>query len=487
MFASLTDAHNQPNLPDISFSPSAIQSAQLNALRSAHEHGLAATDYDLQILEEMVADRESTDTVQFTDRLNAAFRRYAKDISLGHLSPLTDPEWHIPQQPLLIDQPDTTIDDIENLAPPHPAYKRLHAAMTRYQALRQGGGWKTIPAGPKLSLGILHPQSELVRNRLRMTNDFDDTTPANAYLFDSALDKATRGFQTRHGLLVNGIIDAATRKAMNVSLEDRIQQLSIAMERWRWLPRDLGDQYVWVNAAEARIDMIIGGKPVLSMRTIVGHSTRPTPSLQSEIRRIIFNPAWSVPQSIATEDLLPKLRNDHSHLKRNNFRIYTGSSNKIREVNPNDVDWSGISPNNFPYRFIQQPGPGNSLGRIKFIFDNPYNIYVHDTPSKALFALRTRTFSSGCVRLEQADEFASALLAADQNWTNADTQRYLDDGRTQGISLQRKIPIYLVYITSWVTEDGRAHFRRDLYHRDAAVSAASIANHQLPINHQHQF
>jgi murein L,D-transpeptidase YcbB/YkuD len=320
-----------------------------------------------------------------------------------------------------------------------------------------------------------------------MTNDYDGTTPANAYLFDSALDRATRGFQARHGLLVNGIIDEATRRVMNVSLEDRIQQLSIAMERWRWLPRSLGDEYVWVNAAEAKLNIIIDGKSVLSMRTIVGHSTRPTPSLQSEIRRVVFNPTWSVPYSIATEDLLPKLRNDHSFLTRNGFRVYTGSSNNTREVNPTDVDWSDISPNSFPYRFIQQSGPGNSLGRIKFVFDNPHNIYIHDTPSKGLFGLRTRTFSSGCVRLEQADEFANALLAADRDWSDTDTQRYLDDDHTQGINLQRKIPIYVVYITSWVTEDGQAHFRRDLYHRDAAVGDASIAHRQLPINHPHQF
>lgn len=462
---------------------------RLDALRSAHEHGLEPADYDVATLENMAAGRGTAAAERFAGKLDTSFRRYATDISQGRLSPLTDPDWHIPQRPVSADEPGTAIGNIEKLPPPHPDYERLHTAMVRYTAIRASGAWMEIPTGPKLSIGMLHPHAELVRNRLRMTSDYDAMTPANSYLFDSGLDEAARRFQARHGLRVNGVIDDATREVMNVPVEDRIRQLSIAMERWRWLPRELGDEYVWINAAEAMLDVVVDGSPVLSMRTVVGHSTRPTPSLQSEIRRVVFNPAWSVPYTIATEDLLPKLRNDREFLTRNGFRVYTGWRDDAREVDPAEIDWTAVSTDRFPYRFVQRPGPVNSLGRIKIVFNNPYDIYIHDTPSKGLFSLRTRTFSSGCVRLEQATELANTLLAraSDRNWSHADTRRYLDSNRTQGVNLQRRVPVYVVYITSWVSEDGLAHFRRDLYRRDAAVEAASVAFRRSQISHRHQF
>jgi len=478
--ALLTPAYGQTDSPELAFELSATQRAQLEALQSADEHGLSSTNYDVPALENLASNRTVATADRFNEKLDTAFRRYAMDISQGRLSPLTDPDWHIPPRTASEIEPGTTINAIERLKPPHPDYERLHGAMIHYQAIRKHGGWPMIPAGPTLSTGLLHPHAELARNRLRMTNDYDATAPASSYLFDAGLDEAVRNFQARHGLRVSGVIDDTTRKVMNVPVEDRIQQLAIAMERWRWLPRDLGDEYVWINAAEAMLDIVIDGQPILSMRTIVGHSTRPTPSLQSEIRRIVFNPTWSVPYSIATEDLLPKLRNDREFLTRNGFRVYTGGRDDTREVDPAEIDWTNISANRFPYRFIQQPSPGNSLGRVKIVFDNPYDIYIHDTPSKGLFGLRTRTFSSGCVRLEQATDFANVLLANDGDWSDADTRRVLGDERTRGINLQRRVPIYVVYITSWVSADGQAHFRRDLYRRDAAVMAARLEDGARP-------
>ncbi len=453
-----------------------MQRTQFNALRSAGEHGLEPADYDVFALEALASDPDAADL--FAERLDTAFRNYATDISRGRLSPFADPDWHIPLPAAPKDEPVAGLGDIEKLPPPHPAYQRLHGAMIRYQAIRKNGGWINIPSGPKLSIGMLHPQAALARNHLRMTNDYDAMTPANAYLFDTGLDEAVRRFQARLGLRVTGVIDEATRDAMNVPVEARIMQLSIAMERWRWLPRDLGNEYVWVNAADAMLDFVIGGKSVLSMRAIVGHSTRPTPSLQSEIRRVVFNPTWSVPYTIATEDLLPKLRNDRNFLARNHFRVYIGSSDDAREVDPEKINWKNVSTDHFPYRFIQQPGTDNSLGRVKIVFNNPYDIYIHDTPSKDLFSLRTRTFSSGCLRLEQATRFANTLLARayNDNWSDADTRKFLDNNHTRGINLKRRVPIYVVYITSWVTADGQVHFRRDLYHRDSVVAAAMRVN-----------
>ncbi len=462
--------------PELPTRLSAIQQAQLDAIRTSREHGLRPADYDIATLNTWATEHSAADAQQFAKKLDGAFRHYAADISRGRLSPQSDPDWHIPQ-PTTVDDHEKPAADIDGLPPPHAEYQQLHSAMRSYQAVRRLGGWPTIPAGPALSIGMRHPQAEMIRNRLRATGDYDAMTPANSHLYDTGLDAATRTFQARHGLRVTGVVDDRARAAMNVPVDERIAQLAIAMERWRWLPRDLGKEYVWVNAAEAMLAVVVDGTPVVSMRTIVGHSTRPTPSLQSDIKRVVFNPTWSVPYTIAIEDLLPKLRNDRTFLARNSFRVYTRSRNPagntdLTEIDPADVDWNNVNTERFPYRFVQRPGPGNSLGRVKLVFDNPYDIYIHDTPSRGLFALRTRTFSSGCVRMEQAMALANFLLTNDRNWSDADTRQILANERTRNINLQHTVPIYIVYITSWVDDHDQVNFRRDLYRRDAAVQAA---------------
>jgi len=453
----------------------APNSARFDALIAAHEHGLKPADYDVARLAELAANPADAD--RFTDRLHDAFLRYAADVAGGRLSPGVDPDWHIP--PTTVRTP--TVDDPARLPPPHADYQRLHDAMRRYEAIRAQGGWATLPPGPALSVGMREPEVAIARNRLRQTGDYDVTLlQADSHMFDAGLDAAVRGFQARHALRIDGRIDAATRTALNIPVEARIEQLAVAMERWRWLPRELGARFVWVNAAEAMLRVVEDDHTVLSTRAIVGHSTRPTPSLQGEIRHIVFNPTWSVPVTIATEDLLPKLRRDPDFLTRNNFRLVSGWGNSAREINPAEVDWAAVDPDRLPYRFIQQPGPTNSLGRIKIVFGNPYDIYIHDTPSKGLFGLRTRAFSSGCVRLEQAADFAAELLAGDPNGAGLNVQRALDRPDTHGIALTRPVPIYIVYITSWVTADGQVHFRRDLYGRDAPVAAALHAAEDRP-------
>lgn len=446
----------------------AQNSAQFDALIAAHEHGLTPADYNVARLAKLATNLSAAD--RFDDRLQDAFLRYAADVARGRLSPDIDPDWHIPP-PSIDELP--TIDDIAGLPPPHADYRRLHDAMRRYEAIRTQGGWAEIPPGPVLSVGMRDPDIAIARDRLRRTGDYDpNLLQADSHMFDAGLDAAVRRFQARHALRVDGRIDAATRAAMNVPVDARIEQLAVAMERWRWLPRELGARYVWVNTAEAILRVIDTGRTVLSMRAIVGHSTRPTPSLQGNIRRIVFNPTWSVPVTIATEDLLPKLRRDRDFLARNGFRVFAGRGEDAREIAPADVDWAAVDPQRFGYRFVQQPGPVNSLGRIKIAFDNPFDIYIHDTPSKGLFGLRTRAFSSGCVRLEKAAEFAAELLAGDPNGAGLNVQRALDQPDTRGTTLARPVPIYIVYITSWVTADGQVHFRRDLYQRDAPVAAA---------------
>jgi len=444
-----------------------LQREQLEALRTAWEHGLDPADYELERLEAMAAGVASDGGQQLVAALHSSYQVFAQDVAFGRVTPgVADPDWHVPGPP------DYTGSDNEFVAPPHAAYERLREAMTRFVAIQRDGGWPRLAAEQSLSVGMRDEQVVTARNRLRLTGDFEGDTQADAWLFGANLDAAVRRFQTRHGLFVDGVIGDATREAMNVPVEARIQQLAIAMERWRWLPRDLGDEYAWVNAAELTLEVISYGDVVFSSRTIVGHSSRATPTLRSEIRQLVFNPTWTVPTTIAAEDLLPKIQRIPGYLENNAFRVYEGWDEAAREVDPADIDWTAVSATRLPYRFVQMPGPDNSLGMVKMIFDNPFDIYLHDTPSKGLFALRTRMFSSGCIRLEQAHEFSDFLLANYREPGDTTTAQWLEDPRTRFVDLQRRLPIYLVYITSWVTEAGEVNFRRDLYHRDAAVANA---------------
>jgi murein L,D-transpeptidase YcbB/YkuD len=185
---------------------------------------------------------------------------------------------------------------------------------------------------------------------------------------------------------------------------------------------------------------------------------------------VVFNPTWSVPRTIAVEDLLPYQQEDSGYLARHRIRVLSGSNQ--REIDPAAVDWKRLGPDYFPYRLRQDAGPGNSLGRIKLAMDNPFDIYLHDTPARGLFDLNSRTLGSGCVRLEDAESLTTLVLSADRTWTAADTAERIARGRTEVINLTRGVPIYLVYLTAWVDDEGAVHFRRDIYGRDARVLAA---------------
>lgn len=450
-----------------SIEPTEQQATQLAAIRAARTHGLDPENYGLREIEASVA---RVDAEAFAALIEQSFGQYAADLRSGRTDPnRMDPDWHLTA-------PERTTDEsmagAQSGAPPYAAYQRLQEAMLRYLAIERLGGWPELTAGPALSVGVRDAQVQAVRDRLRLTGDFAGDAQADAWFFGSGLDHAVRRFQARHGLQVNGVIDAATRAAMNVPVDTRITQLAVAMERWRWLPRDLGSEFVWVNVPQLAVEVVESGETKLTVRAIVGHSSRPTPSMASEIRQIVFNPSWYVPRSIATEDLLPKLKKDPEFAERNRFQVIGSRGDEQHAVDPASIDWGAVSARDLSYRFVQQPGEGNSLGRVKFVFDNPFDIYLHDTPAKGLFALRTRTFSSGCVRLEQADSLADYLLANNYEPSDTTMAQWLESSRTRAVNLTRRLPIYVVYITSWVDETGVINFRRDLYGRDVLVAEA---------------
>ncbi|QOJ32652.1 MAG: L,D-transpeptidase family protein [Gammaproteobacteria bacterium] len=397
----------------------------------------------------------------------------AQDLGAGRLDPrLADPDWHIPRPAPAIDLGSGLLP--EALRPASADYARLREALRRYRAIRDSGGWPTLPAGEGLRAGQRDPRVATLRERLRRSGDFDSEVGADPWFFDAALDGALRRFQQRVGLPASGILDEATRAAANVGIDERIGQLAVALERWRWLPRQPGEEHVWVNIVTGTLEVVGPGGPELAMRVIVGHPSRPTPAMSGELRQVSFNPAWSVPRTIAVEDLLPREQEEPGFLAARGFHVFAAGSG--RQLAVDAVPWSRLDAEHFPYRLRQDPGPGNALGRVKIAWDNPYDIYLHDTPSKGLFDLNRRTLSSGCIRLQDAAALATLLLSRDRRWDAAATAAAIDRGSTQVLNLRHRLPVYVVYLTAWVEADGSVQFRRDSYGRDARVLAALQAS-----------
>ncbi|MGB5261150.1 MAG: L,D-transpeptidase family protein, partial [Gammaproteobacteria bacterium] len=397
-----------------------VQRAQLDLLHGAENEGLEPSDYAPDELERLAGLAEDLVYAQFSQRLDEAFARYSRDLSQGRLDPALDPGWRLLRQPRDANDPLPAFDTAAQveafketlLLPPHPQYRRLRNALQQLIDIRARDGWPLIPAGDDLHAGTRDERVIPLRNRLRISGHYTAEMQADPLYFDAGLDAAVRRFQAEHALWIDGAVGARTLEALNVPVEKRIEQVKITLERWRWLPRNPGDRYIRVNTVAAELQVIEFDKPLLSMRAIVGRAYRQTPSLQGYIDQVTFNPTWTVPHTIAVEDLLPQQRLDKTFLARNRVRIFSAQDG--REVDIQEVDWANMTPRNFAYTLRQDAGPNNSLGRLRFSFKNPYDIYLHDSPDKILFRLPDRTSSSGCIRIEEPVLLAEYLLASDQ-------------------------------------------------------------------------
>jgi len=244
------------------------------------------------------------------------------------------------------------------------------------------------------------------------------------------------------------------------------------MERWRWLPQDLGDRYILVNVANFALDVMENRQSILTMRVVAGKPTRRTPFFSAQMTNVVLSPHWYVPPTIAIQDKLPLIRRDPGYAARQNLKIFRDGPGGATRVDPRAIDWSSVSARNFPYRLRQDPGPRNALGRVKFMFPNPYHVYLHDTPSRELFARTERAFSSGCIRLEKPVELAEYLLRDDPQWSRQRILAGIEKGREQVVYLPAPIPVYLFYWTTWVSDEGVVHFRKDIYERDRVLDGA---------------
>lgn len=373
---------------------------------------------------------------------------------------------------------------LHSMTPTHQDYDRLRDAMEHYQKLAQSGEWQPLPDGPSLVLGQRGPQIGHLRRLLTQYGDFPvrrglieqwfaDDTPLSekqANTFDLELEKSLKQFQARHGQKADGKAGRITRRLLNTPPSYRIKQIALNMKRWRELPKDLGERYIWVNMTNYRLQLINRGAVEMNMKVIIGKSRRRTPVMQESISTVVLNPYWNVPRRITVVDILPKAQEDLNYLRERNINIYENwTSNE--PVPLESIDWDNMSRRNFPYRMRQDPGHNNALGAVKFVIPNDESIYLHDTSNPELFDLDRRALSSGCVRVEQPLELARAILKGGR-WTNEKIQQTLDSGETRYLRVPKKIPTYLFYATAWVDNQGHIQFRDDIYQRDRAVNLA---------------
>ena len=330
------------------------------------------------------------------------------------------------------------------LTPRYPAYVQLQSGLARYRQIAASGGWQMLPEALARSRGRALDHTAL---RTRLHAEGDLAADNGSALFDDALRAGLARFQWRNGLRADGTLTAGTIERLNISVGQRLATLALNLERLRRTLADLPSTRVEVNLPAATAVLFRDGRRVLRMNAVIGAPRHETPELSSAIDSIVFNPPWTIPRSIIVNEIEPHVKRDRKYLKKNH------------------MSWQGG-------QLVQSPGPWNALGRIKFDFPNPYSVYLHDTPARALFTDPERAASHGCVRLERPLELAEALLAGDPDWNPKVIKAAIDSGRTLRVSLPDPTPVVLTYQTAFVEADGSVHFRPDVYGRDTKLTLA---------------
>ena len=346
--------------------------------------------------------------------------------------------------------------------------------LAQYREIARDGGWAPIPgsAKEKIEPGTQNPRIIAVRARLAITGDLQENrSHATSDLYDGPLEAAVQRFQKRHGLIDDGVIGVGTIQAMNVPVEERIRQLSVGLERLRWLPRDFGERHIVVNIPSFDLTLMDKGKPAITMRTVVGRQRDRTPALSATMQYLVLNPRWNVPKSITNKELIPKVRNNPEYLASRRYKVYQrNEEGAMQQVDPTTVDWDTADASSI--RLQQDSGAGNSLGRIKFMFPNRFSVYLHDTPSRSLFSRQTRAFSHGCVRVEHPRDLATEVLKYMEGWDGEKIRQAVNSGRHRTVHLDKPLPVHIIYQTAWSSANGTPQFRSDIYRYDHKVAKA---------------
>ncbi|MDD5170514.1 MAG: L,D-transpeptidase family protein [Syntrophales bacterium] len=471
-------------------------SALVKTIRECASEGLTPDDYPLSQMETFsqfdAQNGEGNEIItnkryaEFDILLTETFMTFGRHLSQGRINPEASFFQWVPHR-RSVDLVQTLQDglaqnDIEKalkgLAPRHPSYAQMRHELATLRHIAESGGWPAFNGTSRLKRGDHSKAVALLKERMIRTGDLKPEHMGDFSRFDAHLEAAIRIFQWRHGLIQNGMVDKETLAALNVPVERRIRQMEINMERWRWLPDDFGPRYIMTIIPDLWLYVVDDNKTVLSMKTVIGTPKQPSPVFSDEMTYLELNPTWGLPNSIIANEIIPKIKKDPEYLTKKRIRIFRNWSEKAKEIAPKDINWAKINPEKFPYRMIQDSGV-NPLGRIKFIFPNDFDVYLHDTTQKGLFQRQRRLYSHGCIRIEKPYALGEWILRDDPSWSRLRLLAEIKKGKRLQIGLPRTVPVHVMYLTAWVDGNGLLQFRNDYYGYDKIFedTLRNIARH----------
>lgn len=471
----------------------------LQAIDHASKDGLDPKKYKLVDFDKLFEEYKQQDPQdssrlalqqQIDVALTASYFNFASDFYRGRVNPdnATTVNWDVKKNNIKLDKAlQTILKERESTYPYyefealHAGYARLRDKLQEYRQLETKGGWPKIDLGNSKTLEKGDTAAAVLALRKRLNPEQQlDANNKSLRMYDDKLVQQVKHFQMLNGLDQDGVVGGNTLQTLNVPLNERIRQITINMERWRWIPKrmvpkDLEQKYIWVNIPEYKLYIYEDPdndpeadreyKKTMEMRVIVGKTLHSTPIFSDKMEYVVMAPYWNLPNSIVANEVKPHMLSNPSWLGRNNMEIVTKEKDP-KPVSPSSIDWSGVTEKNFKYMVRQKPGPKNSLGSIKFIFPNQYAVYLHDTPADALFSQTQRNFSHGCVRVEKPVELAKYALKDMPEWDEQRIRQTMNGGEETWVTLPKKVQVYIVYFTAWVDENGETHFRQDLYGHD---------------------
>lgn len=465
----------------LGYQPVWTNAASIDALSKAiarsWEDGLLPADFHADYVKAAVAE-PSQNVAERELILSDALVRLLYQLYFGKVAPNgLDPNWNF-KRPVLTENPAETIASalkagdiaglVDEVSLKHPLYVELKALLQQYTQYEASGGWPKIPDGPPLSPGQADARVAILRERLMVTGEWERGTVASASdNYDQSLADAVKAFQASSGLEPDGVLGSGTLAALNVTASERVGQIRANLERGRWLLRTMGPEAVIVNVAGFYLHVFLKGEKVWTTRVIVGQSYTKTPIFTETMKSVVLNPDWTVPQSIVRNEIFPKASANPAYLAAGNYYLSDGSGNLV-----GDVDFASYTAAGFPYRVVQKPGPKNALGLVKFLFPNKYSVYLHDTPGRHLFGKSGRTFSHGCIRVEDPLKLAEIVLGDRLGWDRAKIDAAVATGKLQSIKLPQPLPVLILYWTVDPSPVGGASFHRDVYGRDARLIKA---------------
>lgn len=470
----------------------------LAVLSNADRYGLNPDNYNYSWLRANARRGASATSRDIEFEASRSFAALARDIRDGQINPQIDmTEEELKGRQLAADEllasfaanpkPESFFASLRR---DNPVQAALTKALDRYEGYVREGGWEPVTLhANKLEVGSRGDDVVAIAKRLRAEGFFSDlvkTAPAGGDeaagdkrepVYSEALADAVSRFQESRGIVPDGIVGPETLARLNEPAEQLVDSIRLNMERARWLPQDFSERYILVNIARYTVGLYENERLVDEMRAVVGKYHQQTPVFAGSMSYVVVNPYWNVPISITRDEIAPQAAKDPDYLKKKNFEVVRGWGDNEEVIDASDIDWDDL-PDAPDFRVRQTPGPQNSLGYVKFMFPNDYNVYLHDTPADSLFEETDRAFSHGCIRLEDPKRMASWVFKDADNKDDIDT--LIEKGERTQISLEREIPVYVTYFTAWAGADGDVYFLPDVYDRDQRIAAAIDNAHTRP-------